>query len=95
MENKNKAKKDKDFIEDDNISEKSKKSRARKETSLNSSMSINSSGKFSQTYERFIEMQQKKKEKIENLKKKKIEKEIFSVSVKNRNNVHYKKKKEK
>ena len=75
MENKNKAKKDKDFIEDDNISEKSKKSRARKETSLNSSMSINSSGKFSQTYERFIEMQQKKKEKIENLKKLKEEKE--------------------
>ncbi len=65
----NKTKMTKDYLEDDAISFKSKKSKANRQGSLNTSMSNNSSEKFFQTYERFKESQQKQKEKLEYMKK--------------------------
>ena len=58
-----------EYLEDDVFSVKSKKTKFKRQNSLNSSMSNNSSKKFSQTYERFKENQQKQKEKLEYLKK--------------------------
>ena len=60
--------------EDDAISTKPKKSRMKRKNSLNLSSSNNST-KFSQTYERFLEIQEKKKEKLNHLKKLNEEKE--------------------
>ena len=64
----------KEYFDDDITSIKSKKSKNQRNNSLNSSVS-NNNDRFSQIYERFIENQQKHKEKIEHLKKLKEEKE--------------------
>ena len=76
--------KNKESLEEDLFSIKTKKSRGKiKNSSLNSSIS-NGSERFNQTYERFIQNQQRHKEKIEFLKKQKEEreKEIYYFSPK-------------
>jgi len=75
--------KNKDSLEEDLLSIKSKKSKGKRKNSLNTSMS-NRSERFNQTYERFLENQIKHKEKIEFLKKQKEEreKEIYYFSPK-------------
>jgi hypothetical protein len=65
----NKSQIEKEYLEDDILSFKSKKSRANRQSSLNSSMTKTSTEKFFQTYERFKENQQKQKEKLEYMKK--------------------------
>ena len=65
----------KKFLEDDIISNKSKKSGVKRQNSINSCKSNNSTEKFLQTYEKFKEIQQKKKEKIDYLRKIKEDKE--------------------
>ena len=62
------------YIEDDFASFKSKKSKVQRQNSL-STFSNNSSEKFLQTYERFKEMEQRHKERLEFLKKVKEEKD--------------------
>ena len=75
--------KNKESLEEDLLSIKSKKSKGKGKNSLNSSLS-NRIDRFNQTYERFMENQQKHKEKIEFLKKQKEEreKEIYYFSPK-------------
>ena len=73
--NLNNSQKKKSFLEDDITSINSKNSIAQRQNTLNSSLSYNSCEKFIQTYERFKEIQIKKKEKIEKLKKLNEEKE--------------------
>ena len=58
-----------EYLEDEISSFKSKKSRAQSKHSISSFISNNSGEKFIQTYERFKELQKKKNEKIEFLKK--------------------------
>lgn len=65
----------KEFLEDDMISNKSKKSGVKRQNSINSYKSNNSAEKFVQTYEKFKEMEKKKKEKLNYLRKIKQDKE--------------------
>ena len=63
----------KENVEDDLTTIKSKISRAQRQNSLSSSISNSSMEKFIRTYERFKEMENKQKERLEHLKKQKEE----------------------
>ena len=71
--NSNQNKLFKDNFEDDQITIKFKKSRAKRQNSLNSSISINSMEKFIKTYERFKEMENKQQKRLEQLRKQREE----------------------